>query len=51
MKVNGFPNLGLKTGSYDLVIWGLKILTTVSWFGPQNEGGDGLSDVPQNRRE
>jgi hypothetical protein len=23
---------------------------TVSWFGPQNQGGFGLSIVPQNRR-
>jgi hypothetical protein len=32
----GFPGLGLKTGSSGLVIWGLKITATVSWFGPQN---------------
>jgi hypothetical protein len=24
---------------------GLKIITTVSWFGPQNQAGDGLSVV------
>jgi hypothetical protein len=41
----GFPGLGLKTGSYDL---GLKITVTVSWFGPQNEAGNGLSVAPQN---
>jgi hypothetical protein len=27
----------------------LKITTTVSWFGPQNHAGFGLSVVPQNR--
>jgi hypothetical protein len=32
----GFPGLGLKTGSSGLVIWGLKIIATGSWFGPQN---------------
>jgi hypothetical protein len=32
----GFPGLGLKSGSYGLVILGLKIITTVCWFGPQN---------------
>jgi hypothetical protein len=35
----GFPGLGLKTGSFGLVIWGLKITATVSWFGPQNQVG------------
>jgi hypothetical protein len=29
---------------------GLKITTTVSWFGPQNQAGFGLSVAPQNRR-
>jgi hypothetical protein len=29
---------------------GLKITTTVSWFGPQNQVGFGLSVTPQNRR-
>jgi hypothetical protein len=28
-----------------------KITTTVSWFGPQNQVGYGLSVAPQNRRE
>jgi hypothetical protein len=28
-----------------------KITTTVSWFGPQNLVGYGLSVVPQNQRE
>jgi hypothetical protein len=32
----GFPSLGL------------KITTTVSWFGPQNQAGFGLSVAPQN---
>jgi hypothetical protein len=30
---------------------GFKITTTVSWFGSQNQAGNGLSVVPQNRRE
>jgi hypothetical protein len=30
---------------------GLKITTTVSWFGPQNQAGDGLSVAPQNQQE
>jgi hypothetical protein len=29
---------------------GLKITATVSWFGPQNQVGLGLSVAPQNRR-
>jgi hypothetical protein len=29
---------------------GLKITTTVSWFGPQNQVGLDLLVVPQNRR-
>jgi hypothetical protein len=28
----------------------LKITATVSWFGPQNQAGFGLSVAPQNRR-
>jgi hypothetical protein len=28
-----------------------KITATVSWFGPQNQVGYGLSVAPQNRRE
>jgi hypothetical protein len=46
----GFPGLGLKTGSSGLVIWGLKITATVSWFGPQNQVGFALSIAPQNRQ-
>jgi hypothetical protein len=30
---------------------GLKITVTVSWFGPQNQVGYGLSVAPQNRPE
>jgi hypothetical protein len=30
---------------------GLKTTATVSWFGPQNQAGYGLSLTPQNRRE
>jgi hypothetical protein len=29
----------------------LKITVMISWFGPQNQVGDGLSLVPQNRQE
>jgi hypothetical protein len=29
---------------------GLKITATVSWFGPQNQAGSGLSVAQQNRR-
>jgi hypothetical protein len=29
----------------------LKITTTVFWFGPQNQVGDGLSVAPQNRQK
>jgi hypothetical protein len=46
----GFPGLALKTGSSGLVIWGLKITATVSWFWSQNQVGFGLSVTPQNRR-
>jgi hypothetical protein len=42
--------LDLKTGSLGLVIWGLKITATVSWFGLQNQVGFGLSVAPQNRQ-
>jgi hypothetical protein len=30
---------------------GFKITMTISWFVPQNQVGDGLSGVPQNRYE
>jgi hypothetical protein len=29
---------------------GLKIITTISWFVPQNQVGFGLSVAPQNRQ-
>jgi hypothetical protein len=29
---------------------GIKIIATVSWFGPQNQAAFGLSIAPQNRR-
>jgi hypothetical protein len=32
-------------------ILGLKITVIVSWFGPQNQVGYGLSVVPQNQRK
>jgi hypothetical protein len=41
-------------GSQNRQLWfgdlGLKITATVSWFGPQNQVGFGLSVAPQNRR-
>jgi hypothetical protein len=45
----GFFGLGLKTGSYEFGDLCLKITMTVSWFGPQNKAGFGLSVAPQNR--
>jgi hypothetical protein len=45
----GFPGLGLKTGSWFSNL-SLKIVTTVSWFGLQNQVGFGLSVAPQNQR-
>jgi hypothetical protein len=30
-------------------VWASKPSATVSWFGPQNQVGYGLSVVPQNR--
>jgi hypothetical protein len=47
---DGFSRFGLKTGSYWFGDLGLKITPTVSWFGPQNHAGFGLSVAPQNRR-
>jgi hypothetical protein len=46
----GFSSLDLKTGSYKFDDLGLKITAPVSWFGPQNQVGFGLSVAPQNRR-
>jgi hypothetical protein len=48
--VEGFPIWSSKPASQfgDL---GIKITTTVSWFGPQNQAGYDLSVAPQNRRE
>jgi hypothetical protein len=45
----GFSGFGLKTGSWFSNL-SLKIVTTVSWFGPQNQVGFGLSVAPQNQR-
>jgi hypothetical protein len=42
----GPQNRQLRFGGF-----GLKITATVSWFGPQNQAGYGLSVVPQNRWE
>jgi hypothetical protein len=39
----GFPGLGLKTGSFSLVIWASK---SPRRFGPQNQVGFGLSVAP-----
>jgi hypothetical protein len=47
----GFTGLGLKTGSYSLVIWTSKSLRRFLGFGPQNYVGYGLLVAPQNRRE
>jgi hypothetical protein len=38
-------NRQLWVGDFDL-----KITATISWFGPQNQVGFGLSVAPQNRR-
>jgi hypothetical protein len=46
----GFFGLGLKNGSYGFGDLGIKITATVSWVGPQNQAGFGLSVAPQNRR-
>ncbi len=47
--VEGFPVWASKPAARfsDL---GLKINTTVSWFGPQNYAGFGLSVAPQNQQ-
>jgi hypothetical protein len=42
----GPQNRQLQFGDLDL-----KIPTTVSWFGHQNQAGFGLSVAPQNRQE
>jgi hypothetical protein len=42
--------LGLKTCSYVFGDLGFKITAMVSWFGPQNHAGFGLSVAPQNRQ-
>jgi hypothetical protein len=44
----GFPGLGLKIGSYGLMIWGVKNTATVFWFVSQNQAGYGLLVEPQN---
>jgi hypothetical protein len=43
----GFP---VWTSKLAATVWwfGLKIITTISWFGPQNQASYGLSVVPQN---
>jgi hypothetical protein len=46
----GFLGLGLKTLQLRFGDLGVKITATVSWFGPQNEAGFGISVAPQNRR-
>jgi hypothetical protein len=40
----GTQNRQLQFGDF-----GLKITTTVSWFGPQNLAGFGLPVAPQNQ--
>jgi hypothetical protein len=46
-----FFGLGLKTQWAMVCRLCLKITAAVFWFRPQNQVGDGLSVVPQNRRE
>jgi hypothetical protein len=46
-RVSRFGPQNWQLWFYDL---GLKITATVSWFGPQNHVGFGLSVAPQNRR-
>jgi hypothetical protein len=46
---DGFSRFGIKTGGGGLSDLGLKINVTVSWFGPQNHVGYGLSVAVQNR--
>jgi hypothetical protein len=41
----GHQNWQLRFGDLSL-----KITATVSWFGPQNQAGFGLSIAPQNQR-
>jgi hypothetical protein len=45
---------GFRFGPQNRQLWFgdlcLKITATVSWFGPQNQVGFGLSVAPQNRR-
>jgi hypothetical protein len=40
----------VKSGCYRFGDLGLKITATVSWFGPENQVGFGLSVAPQNRQ-
>jgi hypothetical protein len=58
---DGFLRFDLKTSGSGFPVWaskpaarfsdlGLKINTTVSWFGPQNYAGFGLSVAPQNQQ-
>jgi hypothetical protein len=48
--VEGFPVWGSKPSGLRFGDLGLKITATVSWFGPQNQAGFGLSVALQNRR-
>jgi hypothetical protein len=42
--------LGLKTDNYGFGDLGLKMIATVSWFGPHNQASFGFSIAPQNQR-
>jgi hypothetical protein len=46
---DGFHWFGLKTSGDGFLQFGLKITTTVSWFGPQNQSGFSLLVALQNR--
>jgi hypothetical protein len=46
----GFPGFGPQNWQLWFGDLGLKIITTISWFGPQNQADFGLSVVPQNQR-
>jgi hypothetical protein len=43
---DGFSRFDLKTDGGGFLSLGLKITMTVSWFGPQNQAGYGLSVAP-----
>jgi hypothetical protein len=48
--VDGFLVEPQNQGGGGFLGLGVKFTASVSWFGPQNEAGFGLSVAPQNRR-